>query len=52
MLMLQTVWQVEGRDSKQIDGAIVKWEGKRCMFVNKKISLLWSAMFLTAKWRR
>lgn len=39
---------MEGQDSKRNDGAIVEWEGERCIFVNKKISLLWSAMFLTA----
>lgn len=45
-------WQVEGQESKWTDGAIVDWEGKSCTFVNKKISLLWSAMILTAKWRQ
>lgn len=43
---------MEGQESKWTDGAIVDWEGKSCIFVNKKISLLGSAMFLTAKWRR
>lgn len=39
--MLQTLlrkfsWQVEGQESKWNGDFLVEWEGKTCMFVNKK----------------